>query len=74
MTDKPDTLCINPDGLEMVIPAKPLVVGASFFLPCVNTVKAKKQVRAQAKELGITLKAVALIEDNKYGVRIWRTL
>ena len=41
---------INPDGLKVTIDWAAMDVGTSFFLPCINTEKARKQLKSVAKK------------------------
>lgn len=65
---------LNPDGLPIVIVWDQFVVGASVFIPAVNTRKLMIQMRYLAKEQNITLQAVERIENGKLGVRFWRVV
>ena len=51
-----------------------MVLGASFFVPCINIEKATKQTKdiALIKDWKIVTRVT--IEDNKLGVRVWRVL
>jgi len=65
---------LHPDGVRIVINWDKMVIGASFFVPCLNTQKAKEQVTtiAKGKRWQVTIKIV--IENDKLGIRIWRTI
>jgi len=65
---------LSPDGVRIVINWDKMVIGASFFIPCVNTHKAKEQVTAitKGKRWQVIIKIV--IENDKLGIRIWRTI
>ena len=65
---------LNPDGVRIVINWDKMVIGASFFVPCLNTQKAKEQVTTitKGKRWQVTIKIV--IENDKLGIRIWRTI
>jgi hypothetical protein len=49
-------------------------VGASVFTPCVNVIEAKKQFEKIADTKGWQVKVHTRIEDDKFGVRMWRIL
>jgi hypothetical protein len=68
------TYDLAPDGVRIVINWGSMVVGASFFIPCINTQGAIKDVKriSSEKRWGVDVKV--LIESNKLGVRVWRTL
>ena len=40
---------INPDGLKVTIDWAAMDVGTSLLLPCINTEKARKQLKSVAK-------------------------
>ena len=35
---------LSPDGVRIIVNWDKMVIGASFFVPCLNTHKAKEQV------------------------------
>jgi hypothetical protein len=68
------TYDLNPDGIRIVIKWDAVVVGSSFFVPCVNTHKAVQQINKIVKNRGWQVHTKTRIEDNKLGVRMWRTV
>jgi len=63
---------LNPDGVKVVVDWDKMCVGASVFVPCVNTIRASEQARKVA-ELKLWRVAVRTrIENKMFGVRIWR--
>jgi len=70
----PRTDDLHPDGIRVTVDWDKMVVGASIFVPCINTEEAKKQVAKIAKTKGWETKVFIRIEDGRFGVRIWRTL
>jgi len=70
----PKTDDLHPDGVRIVVSWAEMPVGASVFVPCVNTEEAKKQVAKIAKKKGWKVQSHIRIEDKKFGVRIWRIL
>lgn len=70
----PRTDDLHPDGIRIVVDWEQMVVGASIFVPCINTEEVKKQVAKIAKNKGWETKLFTRIEDGRFGVRIWRTL
>ena len=58
---------LNPDGLKITVDWESMDVGMSFFLPCIDIDKAKKQVKsvAKMKDFGVEIRIV--IEDKKLG-------
>jgi hypothetical protein len=65
---------LNPDGVIVSVNWDAMVIGASFFVPCINIEKATKQTKdiALIKDWKIVTRVT--IEDNKLGVRVWRVL
>ncbi len=65
---------LSPDQVKVVVDWDAMVVGASVFIPCVNIVKARKQLQdiAQRKKWGAEMRV--RIENGMFGVRIWRTV
>jgi K+-transporting ATPase c subunit len=70
----PKTDDLHPDGVRIVISWDKMQVGASVFVPCINTEEAKKQIAKIAKKKGWKVQNHIRIEDEKFGVRIWRVL
>ena len=68
------TYDLAPDGVRIVVDWDRMVVGASFFTPCINTQSAVKDLQRITGEKGWGIDAKVLIENSKLGVRIWRTL
>jgi len=65
---------IAPDGVRIVIDWGTFELGASMFIPCVDTEEAVKQLRKITSRKGIKFSHKAMIVNEKWGVRIWRTL
>ena len=65
---------IAPDGVRIVIDWDAFELGASMFIPCVDTEEALKQLRKIASRKGIKFNHKAMIVNEKWGLRIWRTL
>ena len=51
-----------------------MVVGSSIFIPCIDTVTAKKQVKKIVAQKGWECKLATRVEDKNLGVRMWRVL
>tara|TARA_R110000796_G_scaffold16684_3_gene51976 strand:- start:3225 stop:3380 length:156 start_codon:yes stop_codon:yes gene_type:complete len=49
-----------------------MVIGASVFIPCIDTQKAKEQVQEVAERNLWQVTARVRIENEMFGVRIWR--
>ena len=65
---------LNPDGLKITVDWESMDVGTSFFLPCIDIDKAKKQVKSVAKMKDFGVEVRIVIEDKKLGLRVWRTV
>jgi|TARA_Y100000385_G_scaffold198814_1_gene205863 hypothetical protein len=65
---------LAPDGVKIVVDWDAMVVGASIFIPCVNTVKAKKQFLDIAQRKNWNIEIRVRIENEMFGVRMWRTV
>jgi len=63
---------IDPDGVRIVINWGAFVVGASIFIPCINTKLAIKQLEVITNDNEYTCRSVVRVENNKIGVRLWR--
>ena len=63
---------LNPDGVRIVVNWDNMVVNASIFIPCINIDEATKQVKDIALIKGWEILTRVTIEDNKFGLRIWR--
>tara|TARA_R110000824_G_scaffold38577_1_gene117706 strand:+ start:627 stop:803 length:177 start_codon:yes stop_codon:yes gene_type:complete len=57
----------------VVVSWEKMVVNASIFIPCVNTEEALSQVQQITAGKGWGVEAKILIEDEKLGLRVWRT-
>ena len=63
---------LNPDGVRIVVNWDNMVVNASIFIPCINIDEAIKQAKDIALIKGWEILTRVTIEDNKFGLRIWR--
>lgn len=68
------TYDLAPDGIRLVVEWDGMVVGASIFVPCINTKKAIYQAKRITTEKGWGITGKTRIEGGKLGVRIWRVL
>ena len=59
-------------GLNFRVNWKNFVVGASFFIPCLDTEEALAQVKRTTKRLGYKIKTQIVVEKGVQGLRIWR--
>lgn len=63
---------LNPDKIKIVVSWGDMVIGASVFIPCIDTQKAKEQVQEVAERNLWQVTARVRIENEMFGVRIWR--
>ena len=65
---------VAPDGIRVVIKWTDMVVGASMFIPCINTDKVLTETTQISHTKGMTLEHKVRIEKGRLGVRFWRTI
>ncbi len=63
---------LDPDGVKIVVNWENMIVNASVFIPCINVEKAKNQIYKITKTKNWEITIRATIENNKFGLRIWR--
>lgn len=63
---------LDPDGVPIFIDWDTMRVGASVFIPCINTSSALKQCRKVFARRGWRMRAVICEHHRILGVRIWR--
>jgi len=64
---------LDPDGVEFFVDWDQFDVGCSFFIPTVNTVEAARQVRKITRFWEWKVQVRACIENDIWGLRVWRT-
>lgn len=65
---------LNPDGVKVIVKWDDLVVGASVFIPCIDTEEAMRQAAKITVRKGYKTEARVTIENEILGIRIWRTV
>ena len=65
---------LNPDKVKVVVQWDAMVVGASVFIPCIDTEKAKQQLEKIAAFKSWQVAVRVRIEDKMFELRIWRTV
>ena len=65
---------LDPDGVKIIVRWHKFVVGASVFIPYINTEKAKKQLKRVASLKQSQISIQIRIENGMWGVRTWRHL
>ena len=63
---------IDPDVISIAVDWARFTVGASMFIPCINTREARRQVKRLAKKMDLTIESRVRIESEKLGIRVWR--
>lgn len=63
---------MSPDGVHIDVPWDTLRVGYSLFIPCINTERAKVQVKEVFAVRGWKPKIADRIEKRCLGIRVWR--
>jgi len=59
-------------GLNFRINWSKFIVGASFFIPCLDTEATLAEVTKVTRRLGYKIKSQASVNKGIYGLRIWR--
>ena len=65
---------LDPDGVTIRVQWGGMVVGSSIFVPCIDTERAKSQIKKVMKSKGWEYKASVVVENECQGVRVWRIL
>ena len=60
------------EGIPVIIEWHAMVLGASFFIPALDTEPLIKNILILAKQRGIRLKYKEKIENELIGIRFWR--
>ena len=68
------TYDLYPDGVRIAVDWGAMQVGASVFVPCINTNRATQQIKKITKVWGWDTEAKVGIAGDKWGVRVWRIL
>ena len=59
-------------GLSFRINWPKFIVGASFFIPCLDIEATLAEVTTVTKRLGYRIKSQVTVDRGVYGLRIWR--
>jgi hypothetical protein len=59
-------------GLSFRINWAKFAVGASFFIPCLDTEVALAEITTVTKRLGYKIKTQVSVDEGIYGLRVWR--
>lgn len=63
---------LDPDGVHIAVDWGALNVGSSFFIPCINTTAAKKQIKAAFDRRSWKMRICIGAENDVWGIRVWR--
>lgn len=63
---------LDPDGVHIVVDWGALQVGSSFFVPCINTPAARRQVNGVFDRRGWKMRVYTGPEAGIWGIRVWR--
>jgi hypothetical protein len=61
------------EGINYELDWQEFTVGSSFFIPCLNDVKARERIETKMNRLGYAVIIKLVIEDGIRGLRVWRT-
>jgi len=61
------------EGINYELNWQEFTVGSSFFVPCLNDVKARERIETKMNRLGYAVIIKLVIEDGIRGLRVWRT-
>jgi hypothetical protein len=54
------------------LPIADMVIGDSFFVPCLDDAEIKREATKLAKEFAVDLRVEKVVYNGMYGIRIWR--
>ena len=60
------------DGVTYQLAWDKFRIGSSFFVPCLDDVKARERVEQKMKRLGYATIIKLVVEDGVRGLRVWR--
>ena len=65
---------LSPDGVRIFVDWDNFPVGASVFVPVIDSETLRRQLKHVVGTLKITIEVRNRIENGRLGVRIWRVL
>jgi hypothetical protein len=54
------------------LPIADMVIGDSFFVPCLDDAEIKREATKLAKQFAVDLRVEKVVYNGMYGIRIWR--
>lgn len=59
-------------SLPVLVEWNKFVPGSSFFIPCIDRRDVEKQLLSEAERLKVNVLCKHVIENDVYGLRVWR--
>ena len=59
-------------GLPLLVEWHKFQPGTSFFVPCIDRREVQRFITHESKRHGLDVVVKQVIENNVYGVRVWR--
>lgn len=59
-------------GLTLLIDWSKFQPGTSFFVPCIDRRLTQRFVESEARRIKVDILCKHVIENGKYGLRVWR--
>jgi hypothetical protein len=56
------------------LPVASMVVGDSFFVPCIDDVEIRRSLAQLAEDFKVKLRIERVVYKGMYGLRVWRIL
>jgi|GEM_PF-2867630 len=63
---------VRNEGIPVIIEWRLMGLGASFFIPALDTEPLIEEILVEAKQHRISLVYKEVIENEKIGIRFWR--
>lgn len=63
---------MNIEGVEYTINWELFKRGSSFFVPCIDTVRGKRNIKEVMIRLNYTTVTKVVVEEGIKGLRVWR--
>lgn len=64
---------LDIDGVPIIVELAGFTPGASFFVPCLNTIFARELIQKKLAKQGFSKISIEqVVDDKKYGLRVWR--
>ena len=60
------------EGINYRLNGQEFSVGSSFFIPCLDDIRAKAHIERKMKRLNFAITIKLVVEDGVRGLRVWR--